>query len=227
MSESSSPPLSWRAHLLAGWITFHLVCVTIYVLPYPPLFDEAALEHPEVAAELKVTFENLHQKIPLYDSPQEMQQAALGLARGYIDTVSRGREWVEPYLRWTGSTQSWTMFGGTPPRYPLVLVVEVRPRGSKEFVLYQDLRWGTEDSAAMNFRHRKVHENLSMGWGNMAAYSAYWARRWNEQHPERPAQAVRLSYIRSTTPLPEAVRAGNSERHPTLDILPYVWEPER
>ena len=62
------------------------------------------------------------------------------------------------------------------------IVVEVRPEGGSEFVRFQDLHWGTADSRALNFRHRKAQELLSVhgGAGDWSAYAAYWARRWDE-----------------------------------------------
>ena len=95
-----------------------------------------------------------------------------------------------------------------------------------DFVLFQDLNRGTADSAAMNFRHRKVQENLA-AWGELPAwneYAQYWARRWNERHPDRPAGAVRQSVTRLTTPPPERVRAGDPDRHPEPGLQPHTWE---
>ena len=118
------------------------------------------------------------------------------------------------------------MFGGTPPRFPLVLVVEVRPQGEDDYVLFQDLRWGTADSAALNFRHRKVHEALGARASRREwnAYATYWARRWDETHPERQARKVRLSFTRLTTPPPGQVRAGNPDRRPETGLDRFEWD---
>ena len=69
----------------------------------------------------------------------------------YARGLDRVQRWVAPYLDATASSQIWQMFGGTPPRAPLVFVVEVRAAGARDFVRFKDLRWGTADTAAMNF----------------------------------------------------------------------------
>jgi hypothetical protein len=202
-------------------------------LPRPPALSDEILEHPEVKAELEHSFHTLHRLIPWRDSPRQMQDDVIRVVRQYTRITDNIRGVISPYLEAAGSTQSWHMFGGTPPRFPLVFVVEVLPRGEKEYVLFQDLRWGTADSKALNFRHRKAQELLSIdsSWwdpraGSTHAYAAWWARRWDERHPERLAWKVRLSYLRLTTPAPEEVRRGHAERHPelVLDPKPYEWE---
>jgi hypothetical protein len=196
------------------FVTFHIAAVVASALPRPPTADDAILEHPEVKAE--------------FESGGLTEQQArdlLALARQYVAATDRARDVVLPYLRLTGSAQGWHMFGGTPPRFPLVFVVEVRPRGESGYVLFQDLNWGTADSAAMNFRHRKVHENLA-AWAGTSAwddYARYWARRWNERHPDRPAGSVRLSVTRLTTPEPDRVRAGDADRHPEAGLQVHEW----
>jgi hypothetical protein len=227
--EPPRPPApTWRAHAAAVFVTFHLACVLLYALPRPPALDDAALRHREVKAELEQSFNALHKLIPWRSSPQKMQEDVIRLVRGYAKVTDDIREIISPYLEAAGSTQSWHMFAGTPPRFPLVFVVEVRPRGEKDFVLFQDLRWGTADAKALNFRHRKAQELLSFFGGvrDWDAYAAWWARCWDERHPDRPAWKVRLSYLRLTTPAPEEVRRGHTDRRPelVLDPEPYEWE---
>jgi hypothetical protein len=214
-----------RRHLVALFVTFHIACVVVYALPRPPAVEGAILDDPEVRTELLTTAEAIHSCVPWRDTAEEQLQDLLAFARGYTTATDRARAVITPYLRLADSTQSWHMFGGTPPRFPLVLEVEVRPEKESQYILYQDLRWGTEDSAAMNFRHRKVHENLAF-WGSGAskdAYARYWALRWDEEHPGRPAAAVRLSFTRLTTPSPERVRNGDAGRKPDPGTRPHVW----
>jgi hypothetical protein len=227
--EPARPPApTWRGHAAAVFVTFHLACVLLYALPRPPALDDAALKHREVKAELEQSFNALHRLIPWRSSPQEMQEDVIRLVRGYAKVTDDIRGVISPYLEAAGSTQSWHMFGGTPPRFPLVFVVEVQPRGEKDFVLFQDLRWGTADSKALNFRHRKAQELMSFFGSerDRDAYAAWWAQRWDERHPDRPALKVRLSYLRLTTPAPEEVRRGHTDRRPelVLDPEPYEWE---
>ena len=223
----SQPTLTWRAHAVALFVTAHLACVFLYALPRPPVLNQAVLEHPEVKTELEQSFGTLHNLLPWRESPQAMQDDVLGAVRAYTRTTDAVRRVIAPYLELAGSTQSWHMFGGTPPRFPLVFVVEVQPTDADHYILFQDLNWGTPDSKAMNFRHRKAQELLSIPppspqeWN---AYAVYWARRWDERHPERPARRVRLFYRRLHTPDPTDVRRGRADRQPE-DVLPaYVWE---
>jgi hypothetical protein len=210
------PPTSenWKRHAIAVFASVHIVAVIVYAMPRPPRADEAVLEHPEVRAELA------NSRIS-----EDHARTILAMIREYIAVTDRGRDLVGPYLRLAGSTQSWHMFGGTPPRFPLVFVVEVKPLGEQTFVLFQDLNWGTADSAAMNFRHRKVHENLA-AWESGAmwnAYAAYWCRHWDSRHPDRPAAVVRLSVTRLTTPPPEQIRVGDRDRHPEPGVQVHEW----
>jgi hypothetical protein len=221
------PKPTWRAHAVALFVTAHLVCVTLYALPRPPALNKEILEHPEVKTELEHSFRTLHNIFPWRDTPQAMQDDILNVVRAYTRATDKIRAVISPYLEAAGSTQSWHMLGGTPPRFPLVFVVEVQPRGEGQYVLFQDLYWGTEDSRAMNFRHRKAQELLSAygGPSDWTAYAAYWARRWDERHPERPARRVRLSNRRLHTPDPAEVRRGVfADRHPEDGIQTFVWE---
>ncbi len=220
------PPPAWRQHTVALFVTFHLVCVFLYALPSPPVLTKEILDHPEVKAELDHSFGVLHGLVPWRDTPDAMRDDVFRAVLAYERFTGRLRARVAPYLETVGSTQSWFMFGGTPPRFPLVFVVEVQPRGEEDYVLFQDLHWGTPDSRLMNFRHRKTHELLNMqrpGSPDWVAYAAYWARRWDEAHPDRPARRVRLSYDRLTTPAPERVRAGDADRRAER-VDPFVWE---
>jgi hypothetical protein len=201
-----------RRHAAALFVTFHLVCVLVYALPRPPAANEAVLNHPEVKAELQ-------------NFPPELVEDLLTAVRAYVRVTDAARSKASPYLELAGSTQSWHMFGGTPPRFPLVFVAEVKPKNESEYILYQDLNWGTADSAAMNFRHRKVHENLC-AWesGSMwDAYALYWAERWDREHPDRKCEKVRQSATRLTTPTPEQVRAGQADRQPKTGVDVHIW----
>jgi hypothetical protein len=221
---STPPPPGWRGHAAAAFVTFHLACVILYALPRPPALDDEVLENKEVAAELDHSFSALHRVVPWRATPRQMRDDVLGFVRGYVAVTDRIRGIILPYLDTVGSTQSWHMFGGTPPRFPLVFVVEVEPEGEGRFVPFQDLNWGTADSRALNFRHRKVQELLVRDDSGMADYAAYWARRWDERHPDRPARRVRLSFLRLTTPGPAEVRRGQTGRHPEPEPKPFVWE---
>ncbi len=206
-----------RRQAVALFVTFHIVCVVIIALPAPPSTSDAILEHPEVKAELESWRELVG---------DEVVKQVFQFVRAYARWTDAAKKIVTPYLELAGSApQNWHMFGGTPPRFPLVFVVEVKPIDEAAYVLYQDLNWGTADSAGMNFRHRKVHENLcawesGVMWDH---YARYWADRWDGEHPDRPADVVRLSATQLTTPPPEQVRAGNADRQPKTGLQVHIW----
>jgi hypothetical protein len=224
MTPAPASVPTWRQHLVALFVTFHIICVSLSALPNPPGLDNATLAQPEVRAELDDAATRVHNWIAWRDTPREQMDDLLVVARGYKRFADAAQARAATYLDLIDSTQSWHMFGGTPPRFPLVVLVEVRPENEKDFILFQDLRWGTSDSSAMNFRHRKVHENLYFHEGMSVGtiYAAYWARRWDAAHPERPAKVVRLVYLKLTTPSPDEVRAGKADRHP-VRVQEFEW----
>lgn len=226
--QPAQPTLPPRAWLAAAFCTFHLFATLLYVLPYPPYFDAASLAHPEARDELTRLFGLLHSIAPVMKDPKELQDRVLGMVRVYTDTYFKVRKVVEPYIDAAGISQSWNMFGGTPPRYPRVFMVDIQPVGQASFENFQDFHWDTPSTLSTHFRHRKAQEILSLsGWDRQRDdYANWWARRWNAQHPDRPAEKVRLYYWQLTTPPPEAVRAGNSDRHEER-VLESIWTPPR
>src|SRR5437773_1840850 len=119
-APASAPTSPWRRNAVALFVTFHITCVALYALPRPPAVHDAILEHPEVKAELENSIGKLHDLIPWRDTPEEQLRDLLAIVRTYTAVTDRARRKVEPYLNLVGSTQSWHMFGGTPPRFPLV-----------------------------------------------------------------------------------------------------------
>src|SRR5947209_17703612 len=77
------PPLTWRAHAAALFVTFHLACVILYALPRPPVLDPDILEHPEVKAEMAQGFGALHRVIPWRDTPEQMRDEVLRVVLAY------------------------------------------------------------------------------------------------------------------------------------------------
>ncbi|MEW5849890.1 MAG: hypothetical protein AB2A00_13935 [Myxococcota bacterium] len=213
-----------RPHLVALFVSFHLLSTVYYVLPYPPYFDDRTLALPEVKEEMGRFFGTLHKVFPVRATADELQKDLLDLVRFWMRIYFAGRKVFEPYMEAAGITQTWNMFGGTPPRLPRIMVIEVLPRGEKDFVPVMDLRWGTPDSDAMDFRHRKTHEILGLvGWDRQREqYAEYWARRWNAQHPDRPAHKVRLSYTQYRTPPIHEVKDGVMDRKPKHGVATFV-----
>ena len=213
------PALGWRAHLAAAFFTWHLLSVLVYIVPYPPYLDEHTLGLPDVKEELRLFFTAVHRVAPVWKDPQETQEEALKLLRVYTDGYFRVRKPFEAYLEAVGSTQTWNMFGGSPPKRPRLLMVEIRPKGADAYVPYKDFHWGTSEHAAADFRDFKVHEILSMGgWERQrAAYAAWFARGWNVEHPEAPASSVHFYYLELTTPPPAELHATHTRRDQHVD----------
>jgi hypothetical protein len=222
-STETTPRPGWRAHLLGAFLAWHFLSVFVYILPYPPHFDERALKLPDVQEELGHLFTVVHRVAPIWKDPRETQDEVLKLLRAYMDIYFKVRRPFEMYLELVGSTQSWNMFGGTPPKHPRLLMVEVKPRGSNSFVPFRDFHWGTPEHSAANFRDFKVHEILAMGgWERSRAWYAGWhARLWNREHPQQPAQAVHLYYLELTTPPPAELRSS-PDRHPK-PVEDFIW----
>lgn len=230
----SAPPekrvkrLGWRAHALAAGFLFHWLCVFIFIVPYPPHLDERTLNMPEVKEELGRFFANAQHYFPLYSSADELRAETMKFLRVYTDGYFAVRRWfAEPYLEWVGSTQSWNMFGGSPPRRPKSLMVEVRAAGEAAFIPFKDHRWGTADHDAANFRDFKTHEVLGLaGWDRQREwYADHWGREWNAAHPDRPADEVKMYYIQYTTPpARERLADGTLDRKPQR-VQEFVWKP--
>jgi len=179
--------------------------------------DDRALAHPEVAAELD-----------RFVGTGALRDRVIGWIRAYHDVHGRVTGLTDTVLEPIGAQQTWLMFAGTPPRRPRVMVVEVRPQGEEAYEVFRDGRqWGTGASVGFDYRHRKVQNKLSIRGSPRAreAYARYWADRWNEAQPDRPAAAVRLSYAQLTTRTPAQVRAGRESR-PEKTVLSFVLELE-
>ena len=221
------PPSPWRArhHSVAVLVAWHMLAVLVFILPYPPYFDDRTLRTKEVQEEMALLFGTVHKVAPIWKDAQETQTRVLALVRTYMDVYFKARKPFESYLEAVGSTQSWNMFGGTPPRYPKVLMVEIKPRGEAAYAPYKDHRWGTPEHAQANFRDFKVHEVLGIGgWDRQREwYANWWARQWNAEHPDRPAEMVHFYYWQLTTPPAEAVRAGNADRQ-QQQVQHFHWK---
>ena len=96
---------------------------------------------------------------------------------------------------------------------------EVKPRGERDWVLFQDGRWGAD---VIDHRHRKVRRQLSVGGrsGRRKEYATFLAKEWDALHPDRPAGQVKLFYVQQHTRTPAEVRAG--EPLETRRTLTYV-----
>src|SRR5262245_20250220 len=96
------PPPTWRAHAVALFVTFHMVCVFLSALPRPPVLSADVLEHPEVKAELDQAFAALHRVVPWRDTPDQMRDDVFRLVAAYTRAPDRVRAVITPYLEAAG-----------------------------------------------------------------------------------------------------------------------------
>jgi len=206
----------WKDHVIAVLVTVHLGMIAVNAIPSPPRMDKAALAHPEVDAELDRFFG---------DGP--LRERAISTVQRYDRWHRRTTKITRKWLRPIGSEQGWTMFAGTPPRKPRVMLVQVRLAGSDAFAVWGDGRiWGTGEPG-FDFRHRKAQNKLSIRGSKTArkAYTRWWGEEWNRQFPDRPATEVRTSYAQITTRTAARVRAGKAAPEPTI-LLQHTVELE-
>lgn len=215
--------LRLRPQLVALFVTFHFLCIGIYLLPFPPRMDAKTLAMPDVRDEIHRVVQFFQQVGLLSPASGEAHAQLLGWVRRYEAVHQPMRQLARLYLEPIGSVQTWNMFGGTPPRRPRVILVEIQPQNTSGFQLYLDGRWGTSGDETFNFRHRKAQERLSVDGRKRerTEYARYWATRWNQAHPDQPAQAVRISFLELQTPPARAVQAGKPPVPPRV-LLPFV-----
>lgn len=216
-------------HVVAVLVTVHMAMIGIQAFPAVPRLDDKALQHPEVRAEFDAFLDPVVQAVPSLGPKEVLERRVLDLVRGYDAVNDRfvavSRRWLRP----VGGLQTWNMFAGSTPKSPRMLRVEVRPEGSADFVLWLDgTRWGTWPSVGFEHRHRKAQNKLSIGGNRVARehYAAWWADRWNEKFPDRPARQVRLYYVEQRTRPAARVRAG-AEPAPPRVLHDFVWTAPR
>lgn len=215
---------SWKPSAVALFVTMHLMCIILYLLPYPPRMDAATLALPDVREELdrfvSTIEDTFHPNMPR----TELRNSLIQWVREYSTAHEQIRRVIRWYLAPTGQLQSWNMFGGTPPRRPRVVMADVQTLPGGPFEPFLDGRWGTEADAHFSFRHRKAQERLSVPGHKKerAEYAQYISRMWNDAHPDRPALAVRLYFYQLQTRSISQIRAGKAAEAPK-EVESSIW----
>jgi len=222
--NSSASWASLRRVCITVFVTAHILSVVCYALPHPPPEYRRLLHHSQnVQLELDRALDYFRTTFHLKTPQEEMKTQVLNALDVYLSVYLSLRRPLEPYVEFTGSIQHWNMFAAVP-RQPVFLRVDVRPVGSKQFLPYKEFSWESPDYEVTNFRHFKAQSILSyVGPGPTSGeYAQFWARVWNAGHPSLPAEKVRFYFIQFTTPPPERIRAGDSNRDPQT-IRQETW----
>jgi len=199
-----------RPHAIAAFVTFHLTCVLVYVVPYPPRFGRKVFENRDVREEIDRAVTTFYDLFGRPGTRRAFRKRALGAVADYTRAVLAARSLAGVYIEPVGETQNWNMFGGIPPRHPLIGMIEVKPRGARHYKTWLDGHWGQSGDAAFDFRHRKAQETLFLASdpAPRREYAAYWAHRWQREHPGTKLRALRFYYVETTTLAAKDVRAG-------------------
>lgn len=224
MSSSAQAPRRWLDHVVAVWITFHLVVVVLHLIPTPPRTDKVALEIPEAAQEIDNVVQTLHGTGWYDGSPEELREDLIAVVKRYKRWHTDATWFTRVYLDPIRSKQTWNMFGGGAKAHPKVMVVEIRPEGSETFEVFQDGRWG---GTVLGHRHRKVRRGLSLRGRTRQRreYAAFLARWWDDLHPDRPAAEVHMVYVvRDTLP---AAQVRQGVEAPEKRELSFRWKVPR
>src|SRR6266568_1124476 len=104
---STSPTPAWRQHLVAVFVTGHILCVLISARPGPPggTVTNEELNHPEVKAELESSIGWLHRHVPWRDTEEEMMRDLLRVVQRYNRVTGAAMDRVRPYLAIAGGEQ--------------------------------------------------------------------------------------------------------------------------
>jgi len=205
-----------RRDLVAVAVGLHLFATGMQALPSAGVgIDRRQWRNPTVQAELRAWREGLA-SVGVQITPEAFEDELYALARGVEDVRRVVLAPFDPYLRHTGSWQSWKMFVA-PHRHPARLVV----------------RTGTDEDPVWWYRRGELarppltaldHDRLR-GVMFRLAWPAYHrhahrlaeaiARRVRAEDPS--VQRVVVGFERRPTPRPEAVRAGED--------APWVADP--
>lgn len=126
---SAPPPLSpslWD-HTRAILVTAHLLAITLLALPAPGRVTEKQLRDPALK-EVFADWRGVLASFGVALSQEESEQLAMTAANAFMDTRAELLRPMQPYFKWTGTRQSWQMFGYLN-RTPARLRIELQTPG--------------------------------------------------------------------------------------------------
>jgi hypothetical protein len=189
--------------LIAVYATGHLLAVLVSVVPYPTQGLAKVKKVRDAREEVDRVLHTVHDAAGRPGSFRDFKRRTFSLVEGYTAGVKTARHFVGKYLSIIGSSQRWNMFGGIPPRHPIIARLEVSECGwAKDyFAVWLDGHAGAPGDRVFDTRERKAQESLYLRSKKMKqAYARHWMKRWETEHPGRHLHAIRFGYIETTTP---------------------------
>lgn len=204
-------------HVRTLLVTLHLIAIGVSSLPSPVVLDEAALGRPAIQAQLRPW----EQALGLVGVDEATFRAVLRAGSRAIGAPRQAlTSWIQPYVRWCGVGQSWSMFG-TVNHLPGRVEIWVEEEGvyTPAFIpLDPDADWRAH--TLRSERMRSALNNYANG-GQREAYAGFarWAAR--ELAKERPgATRVKVQVVRFDPPEPEDLAAtGRIPARPPTQVI--------
>ncbi len=206
--------LGWGSRLLrqfrAIFVAFHIVAVCLSAAPAPGAgMNRAAWSDPTVQREFNAWADRLGQ------DPDSFQDRIWAAAVRFVELRRAVLKPFVPYLRTTGTEQSWQMFVA-PHRWPTRLQIQVsrdpRPALSSEWETLFEERSDTATWKAEFFERERMRATV-FRWG-WPTYAEAYKRGCNalaqlifEEMPE--ILTVRCRFSRVQSPGPAKLRAGD------------------
>lgn len=97
-------------HLRALLITIHLIAITAVAFPAPVGMRRADLENPDVQAAIEA-WRGVAGLLGVQVDPDEFREQLWTSGNRLLDTRQAALKPFAPYYRYTGTRQSWSMFG--------------------------------------------------------------------------------------------------------------------
>lgn len=209
MSEPTSPRQSVLRYARALFVVFHVVAITLMASPSAGGgMNRAAWNTPTVQDEFEVWASRLRDW-GLGLSAEQLKDTLWGFVVQYEAGRREALRPFGPYLRTTGSVQSWRMFVA-PHRYPGRLVVEVRRQGEPFEHVYV-ARSGEHTWMRAPLDHTRMRSAVfRYAWKHIRRGRVHFvdwlAREAAEDFPD--AERIRVSFERFRTPSAAETRAG-------------------
>ncbi len=197
----------WR-HARGVLVAVHLFAVTFMALPSASgAMNQRAWAHPTVQGEFAAWAARLRSYGFDVTAP-ELQDTMWSFASSYEQAREVVVEPLRPYLRATGTWQSWKMFVA-PHRFPSRMEIDV-DRGAGFETVYVE-RSRTHGWMRTWFDHDRVRSAVfRYAWPHYRSSRLAFVD-WVAKHAARDfpgATRVRVSFISYRSPSPEEVRAG-------------------
>jgi len=197
----------WK-HVRGVLVALHLFVVTFMALPSASGgMNRRAWADPTVQTEFAAWSARLR-SYGVDVTPPELEETMWSFATSYEGVRNAVLKPFRPYLRITGTSQSWKMFVA-PHRFPSRMEIDIDRGAGFETVFVE--RSGTYDWMRTWFDHDRMRSVVfRYGWPHYGAarkeFANWVAERAAQDFPG--ATRVRVSFLSYRTPSPDEVRAG-------------------